>query len=448
MKKLPIFLAALSVGAMAYAQNPPPTSQPAVPSGFVSREEYERLLRDQQSMREELEQLKHDRAPNSSANHTGTIAQPASQEDLDDVEKQVKAVHDDVDRYRPGTSSFWVGGDASFGFISAHKSNSSFNAGLAPLILWKPNDRILFEGAADLGIDTASDASSSTSVDLTIADASFIVNDWLLVGGGLFVTPFGVYHNHFDPPWINKFPDDPLAFGDGGIAPGSSVGLFAKGAFPIATNSKLTYDVYVSNGPNLITTDPGAAGSLSFDNFSDLNQNKAVGGRIGFLPLPNIEMGYSIMYAKANPSHFESVPALLQAADLNWRQECAFVRGQFDCRTEWMWSDVGRATYDPDGSNGFGPTTFSNYRNGGYVQLCYRPTMVNQAIVRNFELVSRWDYLRVPHSAPGGDTEQRWTAGIDYWLTPYAVLKIAYEWDHKEVGDSQNAFLFQFGIGL
>jgi len=433
--------AVLAIAQIARAQQ----SQPSDDRAPITRQEYERLLQDQRDMRNELNQLKRERSAPTTQGTSGSA--PASQEDLDEVQKQVKAVQDDVNRYRPGTSGLLITGDAAVGFVSQRKNNSSFNAGVAPLFLWQPQPKLLFEAAFDIGLNTNPDASSETSFDLEIANASYLVNDWLAVGGGLFVTPFGVYHNHFDPPWINKFPDDPLAFDDGGIAPGSSLGIFAKGAVPIG-QTKLTYDAYVSNGPNLIVSDPDAAGSLEFDNFSDLNNNKAVGGRIGFLPTGNIEMGYSIMAADSAPSHFTPVHVLLQAVDLNVRQEVRAIAGTLDFRTEWVWSSVQHATYDPNGSQGFGPLNFSNWRHGGYVQLCYRPTLFHNAIVRNLELVSRWDYLRIPVSAPGGDTEQRFTAGIDYWVSPQAVLKLAYQWDWKKVGPEENALMIQFGIGL
>ena len=432
----------LILPALARAEEPAAT-QPA-----VTRQEVEQLRQEQEAMRKELAQLRAERAATQPSAPTAGAAQPVTQDDMDEVDRKLRELRDDVHRALPGTEHFAILGDAAVGFESQRKNNSTFFAGVAPLFLWEPTDRLLFEAAMDIGINTDPDNNSSTSVDLTIADASFIVNDYLIVGGGLFVVPFGQYHNHFDPPWINKLPDDPLAFGDRAIGPGSEVGIFARGAVPIST-TKLTYDVYVTNGPNLIVKDPAAAGSLNFDDFTDLNDSKAVGGRLGFLPVPNLEMGYSFEYAETAPSGFgQKVDALLQAVDLNYKQDVRQIAGTVHVMAEWIWSSVDRATYDSNGALGFGPLSYSNYRQGGYVTLAYRPSFVDNKIIRNLEFVTRYDTVRIPIRAPGGGNEQRVAFGIDYWLTPSAVLKVAYEIDDNKAGPDQNAFFVQFGIGL
>ena len=373
----------------------------------------------------------------------------ARQDQVDELQQQVLSLNRELHRALPGTEGFFIAGDAFVGFSAQHGSNSTFSAGVAPLVLWKPVPNLIFEASVDLGFDSNPDNTSSTSVNLTIADAAILVTDWLTVGGGVFVTPFGVYHNHFDPPWINKFVDDPLPFGDNGIAPGSSLGIYARGAELIG-NSKIVYDLYVINGPSLITTDKNAAGSLDFNNFVDTNNDKSVGGRLGFIPIPNMELGYSAMYGRGSPAGFPSTHAFLQAFDINFRPDVPLLGGVLDFRTEWVWSSVSPATYDPTGSLGFGPLTFSNYRDGGYIQLCFRPVHSNVDFIRNLELCGRWDYLRTPMAAPGGGTEQRFTIGLDYWLNPQAVLKLDYEFDRRtaSLGPSQNALLLQLGLGL
>ena len=438
-----IFLLAILLSPAAVLAQDPAATQPAP----ISREEYERLLRDQAQMRQELDQLKAQKAAAPSQDNASAASQPVTQEDLQDVQSQIDKLAGQVHSGLPGTEHLVIAGDAAVGFINQQKTNSTFFAGVSPIFLWQPTDRLLFEAALDIGVSTDPTNGSSSSFDLTIADASFVVNDYLVVGGGLFVVPFGQYHNHFDPPWINKLPDDPLAFGDGGIAPGSEVGIFARGAAPIFTSSKVVYDLYLTNGPQLITNDPAAAGSLNFDDFTDLNNGKAVGGRIGFLPNQDIEAGYSFQFSQTSPSGFhQHVYALLQAFDLNVRHDVKSV-GMFRLHTEWVWSSVERATYG-GGSTGFGPISFSNYRTGGYAELAYRPTYAPNQFVQNLEGVVRYNLLRTPLNAPGGDHEQLWEFGIDYWITPSAVLKFAYEVDDKKVGADQNIFAVQFGIGL
>ena len=412
----------------------------------VTREEYEALLRQQEQMRREIEQLKAGRsAPESRPADQAADQRPMTQKDYDDL--------DDRLRQLSATEHFLIVGDAAIGFVNQRHADSTFSAVVSPLLLWEPTDRLLFEAAFDASVATDPGGNASTNVDLTIADASFIVNDHLVLGGGLFVVPFGQYHNHFDPPWINKFPDDPLVFSDGGIAPSSEVGIFARGAFPLPPVRwlrwpKITYDLYLTNGPALITNDSAAAGSLNFNDFTDLNNGKAAGGRIGFLPIPQVETGYSIQFSQAAPDGFHHAYVLLQAADFNWAQEIRPLGGTITARAEWVWSQVQDVTYDPLGKLGFGPLSFGNARQGGYALLAYRPTLSTNRFLRNTEFAFRYDMQHAPISAPGGAHEQRYAFGVDYWLTPSVVLKVAYEIDRRHPGPGADAFFVQLGFGL
>ena len=379
-----------------------------------------------------------------------------SQEDLEDIRGQLYNLGRQVHSAIPGTEHVVIAGDGAITFTNLQKSSSpsSFNAIVSPLILWEPTDRFLVTAAFDLVVATDTTGNSTSNINVNIAEASVIVNDYLIAGGGLFVVPFGQYHNHFDPPWIEKLPDAPLAFGDSAIGPTSEVGIFAHGAAPIRclhapfNSPKIVYDAYVANGPQLNTTDPTAAGSLNFSDFTDLNNGKAVGGRIGFLPFPALETGYSVQYSQASPNNFPKTYVLLQAADLNWVQECRPLGGVITTRAEWIWSNVEKVTYDPTGSLSFGPLNFSNYRYGGYAEVAYRPTLSTNKIVSNLEFIARWDLVRVPVQAPGGEHEQRYEFGVDYWLSPSWVLKAAYAIDRRKVAPSENDFFLQLGFAL
>jgi hypothetical protein len=423
-------LAGLFLLPPARGQDAPSASQP------VSREEFEQLKKDNAEMKKELADLKKGQA-DQAAN---------ADQDAKDFDTELKVIRDAASHEKSGLENFVLAGDANIGFVTQRKTNSTFFADMSPLIIWQPTDsHLLVETAFDLGIGGSDINSETSTLSVNLADISYEVCDNLTVGGGLFAVPFGQYHNHFDPPWVDKFPDDPLAFD--ALAPESEVGFFAKGAVPIGT-TRWTYDVYVANGPNLDTVNAGTAGQLNFDDFTDLNNNKAVGGRIGFLPFTDMEMGYSIQYSKPNPAGFQSVDALSQAADFHYKPLVKSLGGQFDLASEWIWQHVGSATYDPTGSLGFGPQTFSTYSQGGYVSLGYRPTESDSKMLSSLEFLIRYDSLQVPLYAPGGEHESRLTLGVDYWLTSYCVLKTAYEIDKKKAGPDQNAFIFQVGYGL
>jgi hypothetical protein len=454
-KSLAVGSATLVLASAVLGQEP--ASPPSATQPYVTWQEYQRVLNDQAEMRTELEALKKQLATQPAAPAAVAQAPTAAPTTApaestaptnDELEAEIQSLKDASDRSKPGMENVVIAGDAATGFTTQKGAKSSFYGGVSPLILWQPTDRFLFETAFDINIGTDPNNNSSTSLDLSIADASFILNDYMLVGGGLFTTPFGQYHNHFDPPWITKFPDDPLAFGAQAIAPEHAVGAFVKGAIPIST-TKVTYDLYVSNGPNLVTnTNAGTPGQLNFDEFSDLNNNKAVGGRISFLPFPDMEMGYSAMGAQVNTDGFPKTYAVLQAVDFNYRPVVDSLGGQFDLQAEWVWSNVDRQTYDPTGSQGIGPINFNNDRNGGYVELTYRATKSDIELLRNLEYGVRYDRVSTSLDAPGADRESRYTIGLDYWITPTIVLQSAYEFDFQKPNPNANAFLVQLGIGL
>ncbi len=431
--------ATLSLAQQAATPQAPVAGQPAgAPSGYVTREEYEKLRSQLDTVTKDMADMK--------------TQQATSQKEVDDtIEEIMKNIHNNeraIDQLHLGSNRFMLAGDGEVGFTARHDNNSTFDAGFAPLFLYELDKNIIFEGALDISGSTDDQNSSDTTADLVLANITFTVSDCLYVGGGVFAVPFGRYHTHFDASWINKLPDDPLAFGDRALGPSSETGIFLGGAVPIDT-TKVEYNLYVANGPNLIVNDPDAAGSLNFDDYTDLNGDKAVGGRIGFLPIPVVDVGYSVQYSEAAPDGFgDHVHVLLQAVDAQYKQELEQISGTLEVRGEWIWSHVGDTTYDPDGSLGFGPISFNNDRNGGYIMVAYRPTKVDNKVIKNLEFIARYDRVQVSESAPGGGNEDRWTFGVDYWVKPNVVLKVAYQFDSVEVGSDQDALMLQCAFGL
>ena len=456
-RKLYAVMAVLAICATAgssYAQQAP-----------VSREEFDKMMKEMTQLRQEVADLKQERAAATQPGNAdvaqlrqevATLKKQQAENQTDAEERQaetdklVKEVLANARANSQGTSKLLITGDASVGFNAQRNSTSTFFAGVAPRFLWKQSDQLQFDAAMDISFNS----DNSTAFNLEIASATYLLNDYLVVGAGLFVAPFGAYHRDFDPSWINKLPDDPLVFSDNGLGPGSVLGAFVSGAYPIGP-TKVNYAFFVSNGPALSTTSSSNAGSLDWDNRTDLNNNKAVGGRVGFLPIPYLDIGYSVLCGQAspggsnNPDNFPNTNAFMQAVDFNYTRQSDLLLGTISLHGEWIWSHVADATYDPTGAAGFGPLNFNNDRNGGYMQIAYRPSLSSYKILRNFEGIFRYDRLDGPSAAPaGGGHEQRYTTGLDYWLDARSVVKFAYECDDIANAGGSPAYLFQYGVGF
>ncbi len=402
--------------------------------------------------------------PNQQGNYVSRQEYEALKKELNDVKAQLPAPGQDppgqdqtpqeAARTRPIAESLGltdtrllITGSAAAAYFDPEEQSSTFTAEFKPMLLWQLDERLFFEGELALALEgpERNGEGSVTDVELDLAYLTYLLHDYALAGAGKFSVPFTTYHNHLDPSWINKLPGDPLVYGDRGIAPDTGVGAFVTGAIPYR-NALFNYAVFLTNGPALITENPESAGSLNFDNFNDLNNNKALGFRVGFLPFPELEVGYSFEFSRPNPPGFETVRSTLHGVDLNYVAHLAALKGQLTARGAWIWSNLSDVTYDPTGDLGFGPLFFDNDRNGGYAEVAYRPTEVSERLLRNFEFVLRYDRLDIPSDAPGGGTREQWTPGIDYWITARTLLKVAYTFDSS--GPDADMFALQFATGF
>jgi hypothetical protein len=369
--------------------------------------------------------------------------QTASSEDVDSLEKRLADLQMLANDSKPGQRRFVLTGFAFGGFSNVQGAPSNVNAGFNPIFLWSPMDRIVVEGQAEFELEN-----SDTVTKLEYIQLSYLLNDYMTLGVGKFLNPANYWKERLHPAWINKLPDEPIAFEQNAIIGESQLGIQMHGGFPVAY-SKMEYSVFVSNGATLVTDDPAAFGTLNFDNYSNTHNSKNVGGRLGFFFLPELELGYAIEYddnVTPNGSGLPEARSLIQSVDANFTR--SMMGGRFDMRAQWAFSDVGNAVYDPTGTLGFGPLALNNKRNGGYAQAAYRPSESESAILSRLEGIVRYDAINVPTGAPEGVDESRWTLGLDYWTGASSVFKLAYEFDHKHNAPDSDAVLFQWAIGL
>jgi hypothetical protein len=420
-----LFLSLAITAGSALAQSEPPDP--------VSRAEYEKLS-------EEVARL---RALIASKPGQPEDSNQSTQNAIQETQLRLDALERSAADLDPGSSGFHIAGFAFAGYAETDNNNSTFSTGFSPVFLWQVNDRLLFEAEIEFALEGGTDH-GGTEVELGYANGSYIVNDYVTVGAGKFLTPFGQFGERLHPAWINKLPNMPFAFAHDGIAPMSSVGGFVRGGVPLGS-MKGNYSLYVSNGPSLIT-DEHDAGNLNFNNFEDMNQGKAIGGRVGFLPVNSVEVGYSFQYANVSASGFgQDVNAFLQSVDVSHVKAYDAIQGTIDVRFEWVFSDVDDAVFfDEDEGEFF---TFENTRNGGYAQIAYRPTQMDAAFIRDLEVVCRYDWLDFGSEVPHEDKD-RWAIGLNYWFTNSGVVKVSYQRTDVQGAEDTEAILAQVGFGF
>jgi hypothetical protein len=340
---------------------------------------------------------------------------------------------------RQVVSQFLVTGYGFTDFASVPDSPSTFTTGVNPIFLWQPKKNLLFRSELEVMLN-----SDSTDVSLEYADVLYSLNGRIILGAGKFISPFGIFNMRFHPKWINIFTDKPLGIEDATmIEAESQIGFQVNGGFPVGS-MRGNYAFYVSNGPSLKTGVNVPAGTLSFSNSSDNNDNKAFGGRIGFLPLTGLEAGYSFETSKAGARDtvYSDVGAMLQGVDLSWICTCKNLRGTVRFIAEDIWSHVDTVNY------GTGIGTFTNDRNAWYAEVAYRPSLIRQPVLKNFEGAFRADHISQPAGAPGSTTMTRYSWALDYWFDPRVVGKLTYERTYPEGSGSDNSYIAEFAIGF
>jgi hypothetical protein len=90
--------------------------------------------------------------------------------------------------------------------------------------------------------------------------------------------------------------------------------------------------------------------------------------------------------------------------------------------------NVGKASYiNPGDSTTM--YTYNNKRDVYYAQLAYRPTMLKNKVLKNFEGVVRYGALNLPNGAQINKDETELIFGLNYWVTWRTVIKSAYKLD-------------------
>ena len=348
-----------------------------------------------------------------------------------------------VDRFlktQTGDSRFVLGGYGFGNYVfrgkhgNQNERTNSFRAGFNPLILYRLNDWIYFEAEPEFELGT------TTEVGLEFAQANVFLNDYMTLGVGKQLLPFGEFIERLHPAWINKLITFPLPFreetDEGGLLPFGQVGAQLRGAVPLDSPGRIIeYALYVGNGPRFASENRGA---ILEGNQKDNNSPKAYGARVGFRPFPfDLDWGR----LKLGASTYNGV--WRRGRQLNvWGLDGVYQKDLIELRAEYL---------------GFHREMFSgtrtDNRNGWYLQGAYKLSSVPIQFIDRSEVILRFSGVNSPKNPDPGNHPfikgpRQFTLGWDFWLTPSVVFKLEYDRDFPSGDKRGNQFLTQFAVGF
>ena len=342
-----------------------------------------------------------------------------------------------------GINNFAVFGNAEMIYFADKHNNQFGEVNFKPIFLWKISDKLFIE--AEPEFETGG---GSLDIGLEYANMCYIVSPYLTLHAGRFLPKFGAYRGRMGEAFINRFSTSPVGFGDGGIGAMNEVGVGAQGGFG-AGNAKINYELYIVNGPQILT-DPDNAGQFEYEAYAANSNAKAVGGRIGLLPFAN--SGLEIAYSFQNKNKtgeagtpYENIGVNMHAFDLNYWGHIKPVKCDVRVIGELKYQKVNDANVEYKDINDEAFTIKNNASAAYYIAATIRPALLKDAFFRNIELAGRYSKFIRPSDAPwGGSNTNQFALSLDYWLKWNTVLKLTYQ---KEK-DTDNTFYAQLVFGF
>lgn len=359
-----------------------------------------------------------------------------------EVAARVQTIQSGPSEEASATRNFLITGMADTIYQKSEGQNGSFfQAHVAPILLFRANDKTLFE--TELEMKVASDG--STELGLEYAQLDYLVNDSLTLIAGRFVLPLGVVREKHDAVWINKLPIMPLPESDAtALIPENDIGVQARGAFHISDPVIMSYALYGGNGPGSSGDGPGHFDSTGttwqptgngFNGGSSVSGKPNGGGRLAlFYPWKanhDVEFGVSGQTGRGTDNLMWSAFAL--DASLHLGPDLEF-RGEF-INTWEDTTDVGALR-----------------RKGWWAQAAYKLAGLNLEwpLINNFEAVFRYGGEKLPD----GHINE-YDLGLIYHVSNTLLLKGAYSFmdgnafnQESENNKWPNMFTFQVAFGF
>lgn len=209
---------------------------------------------------------------------------------------------------------------------------------LAPIFHWTVGERVFIEAELEGQIDSDGDREGAVEY----ATVNWLLGDHAALVVGKFLSPVGSFFANQHPSWINRLPSAPPGFGHGGAAPLTDVGVQLRGGADLGPQS-INYAIYAANGPRMQLEGMDEVDLEMEGRLRDRDGRKVGGGRVGWLPLPALELGMSAVRGRVElvADGAMGEPARdyrVEGVDLAWRP-----LPSLDLRAEWVRQRVAEA---------------------------------------------------------------------------------------------------------
>ena len=312
--------------------------------------------------------------------------------------------------------------------------------------------------ASELEIEHGIRGADVNEVSLEFAHIDYLVNEPVNIRAGIVLIPIGKFNLLHDSP-LNDLTDRPLVSQFVIPSTMSETGAGFYGTFYPGRTSKLDYELYVTTGPCGYNKDgsprvnegSGTKGSrqrkCASDDGLDINNGKAVSGRVAFSPMLGMEIAGSSYYGNQSPYSYN--PLSITAID--WTLQ----RGPFEIIGEAAWAYArGNSLAIPGNTIAPGPvspgtvlTGFNTFNplaappqrmHGFYLQGNYHfmPSFLTKLSPKRFgegstfTAVVRYDMvnLNMDNRAESSGQLEQISFGLNYRPVEDAVFKISYQY--------------------
>jgi hypothetical protein len=149
--------------------------------------------------------------------------------------------------------------------------------------------------------------------------------------------------------------------------------------------------------------------------------------------------------------------------DINFYHNLPLIKSIIRLTGEYKYQNAGTVTYiTPSDENGFNNRySFNNVSHAYYITTSLRPGLVQNAVLRNFEVAARFSQFFRPKGAiwAGAEYDQgalvtpaknvmKFEASLDYWLKWNCLAKLSYEYVTDTGAYRPHAFYAQLVFGF